>query len=144
MMKNIRSFLLLTLVTLLVGALGCTDQQLASIDHAVTDANTAAHGISAVAQGPAGAILPPQVRIIMELLGIGATAALGIWKWLQASGLLKKNQDLVMTLKAVCDGVSASGKKADPVKAQIKQIMLDREVYSTANPIVDSVKTKNS
>jgi hypothetical protein len=116
---------------------GCTEEQIAKIDKGVADANTAAQGLAAIPDGPAGALIPPQVRIIMELLGVGLAAAFGIWQKIRASGLLLKNSDLVTTIRAVVDGIDASGSKAEPVKVAIQNVMRKRHVYDTADEIVD-------
>lgn len=145
------TILTLLLSTTLLLAAGCSEEQLAKVDKGLADANEV-HGqadqvLDALRASPAGPLIPAAVYQIMELLGIGLTAAVALWKTLVASGLLQKNQtlagkneDLVTTLKALVDGVEASGEKAKPVKLSIKEIMRDREVYSVANPIVDQVK----
>jgi hypothetical protein len=116
---------------------GCTEEELARIDRGVADANTIGQGIAAIPDGPAGALIPPEVRIIMELLGVGLAAAFGIWQKIRASGLLSKNADLVTTIRAVVDGIDASGSKAEPVKVAIQNVMQKRHVYDTADAIVD-------
>jgi hypothetical protein len=144
MMKTGCLFLLPTLccVATLLAAPGCSERQLAEIDRAAQDANTVGQGVTALAHGPAASLIPAQVRQIMELLGIGLAGALAVWKWLLASGLLKKNQNLTVTLKAIVDGIEAIGPHADPAKDSIKEIMRDREVYSVANPIIDQLKNQ--
>ena len=138
-------FILLSTTTLLLAA-GCSQEQLASMGADANDANgvvTAAHQtVQAIHDSPAGALIPDQVYQIMEVLGVGLSLALAIWKSILASGLLKKNSDLVTTLRAVADGVTAAGPDGAMVKAKIREIMRDREVYSVANPIVDQVKSK--
>lgn len=123
---------------------GCTEQQLAKIDKAVADVNTVAEGVAAIPDGPAGALIPPQVRVILELLGFSGALAIAVWQRVRASGLLAKNADLVTTIRAVVDGIDASGPAADPVKASIKTTMEKRRVYDVADATVDanrSVKT---
>lgn len=126
------------LASLLFAGSSCTEDQLKKIDKGLADANTAAQGLAEIPDGPAGALIPPEVRIIMELLGIGLAAAYGIWQKIRASGLLTKNADLVTTIRAVVDGIDASGSKADPVKAVIQTTMQKRHVYDTADAIVDA------
>lgn len=146
--------LLLTLATLLVGVIGCTDQQLTAGDHFAADANTAAQAAKEIVMGPLGSLLPPSVAWILNLGIFGVTAGIGIWRHLVASGLLRRttrlqqeNTEKTAAFKAVVDGVTAAGKKADPVKAEIGRIMATRGIYVQANAIVDQVKTiavKNS
>lgn len=138
-MRKLRKggLLCMVLAAVLLSGPGCTDEQLAKIDKAVADANQAAQGIAAIPDGPAGALIPDQIKIIMELLGVGAAVAFGIWQRIRASGLLLKNADLVTTIRAVVDGIDASGEKAEPVKVAIKSVMEKRHVYDTADAVVD-------
>jgi hypothetical protein len=140
-----------TLVTVLLSstlllAAGCSEQQLASIDRGIQDVNQvhadASQVLDQLERSPAGPLIPPQTRPIVDLVGMGLLGAIGLWKTIRASGLLKKNQDLTVTLQALVDGVETSGPQAKPVKANIREIMRDREVYSIANPIVDRAKAK--
>ncbi len=141
MESHIRFVLLPTLALLLVGAVGCTDQQLSQADQVATSASAVAQAPAQIAAGPAGLLIPPGVRSLLELLGFAATTGLAVWKWLLASGLLKKNQSLTTAFKAVVDGVTSAGEAAGPVKAEIKRIMQTREIYAQANATVDSVKS---
>lgn len=131
--------LLLTAVLLL--ATGCSEEQLRHADQAIQDANHVAQGVSAIAQGPAGSLIPPQVRQIMEFLGVGALAALAIWKKIQASGLLRKNQDLTSTLRNVAEGVenfqAADQAKGEELKGEIARVMASR---SPQNVVIDDIK----
>lgn len=67
---------------------GCNEEQLLRVDKAVADVNTIGQGVAAIPDGPAGALVSPDVHFIMELLGIGAAAAYGIWQRIRASGVL--------------------------------------------------------
>lgn len=127
----------ISLAFFLFAGSGCTDQQLAQIDKAVADANQVGQGIAQIPDGPAGALIPPQVQLIMELLGLSGAVAFGLWQKIRASGLLEKNADLVTTIRAVVDGIDASGPQADPVKAAIKTTMEKRHVYDVADATVD-------
>lgn len=122
---------------------GCTAEQLGIADRIVADANQAAQGAAQIAEGPAGGLIPVEVRAILELLGIGGALAVAIWQKVRASGVLEKNADLSVTLKAIVDAVEKLEPQAGGLaKAQIKQVMQAREIYATANPIVDSLKSK--
>jgi hypothetical protein len=146
-MRKIKSIVLGGLVTaaLLFGAMGgCSEEHLSKMDKAVADANHAAQIPRAVADSPAlSPLIPPEIRIILELLGFAGTAAFGIWQKIRASGILAKSQDKSLTLKAIADAIDAlDPKQAQPVKAEIKQVMQDREILSTANAIVDEHRSK--
>jgi hypothetical protein len=130
-------FLGVVLAFVLLAGPGCTDEQLARIDKGVADANTAAQGVAEIAEGPAGGLIPDQVKIIMQLLGVGAAVAFGLWQKIRASGILLKNADLVTTIRAVVDGIDASGAAAEDVKVAIKNVMEKRHVYDTADAVVD-------
>jgi hypothetical protein len=137
-------FMLLPITLALLAAPGCSQEQLARVDHFVADANQGAQGVAAIREGPAGELIPPDIQALLGLVGVAGTVGYGLWQRIRASGLLARNQRVTTTLRAVVDGVEAAGKKAEPTKAAIKEIMRDREVYSLANPIVDQVKTKRS
>lgn len=147
---NKQTFFLLTLTTLTLFATagGCGEESLRDVNDALGQArqlHADANGVlTKLEESPIGPFIPSQVRQIMEILGVGVTTAIAIWKTVVASGLLKQNSDLTVTLGAVVDGVERAGDKGRPVKAKILETMRDREVYSVANPIVDQVKTKNS
>jgi hypothetical protein len=130
-------FLGVVLAFVLLAGPGCTDEQLAKIDKVVTDANTAAQGVAQIPAGPAGSLIPDEIKIIMQLLGVGAVVAFGIWQKIRASGLLEKNADLTTTIRAVVDGIDASGAAADEVKVAIQSVMEKRHVYDTADAVVD-------
>lgn len=146
-MRNVRKsgFLCVVLAAMLFGvAGGCNEEQLRRVDQAVADVNTAAQGVAAIPDGPAGALIPPEVAIIMELLGIGAAAAYGIWQKIRASGVLARNADLSVTLKAVVDAIDASGTAAEDVKTNIQAKMIERHVYDTADAIVDEHRSNRT
>jgi hypothetical protein len=117
---------------------GCNIEQLEKVDRIVADANTIGGGIAAIPDGPAGALIPREVVIIMELLGIGAAAAYGIWQRIRASGILERNADLSVTLKAVVDAIDKTGgQEAENVKANVLALATRRRVYDVADAIID-------
>lgn len=140
-MRNVRKsgFLCVVLVAMLFGvAGGCNEEQLRRIDHAIADVNTATQGIAAIPDGPAGALIPREVTIIMELLGVGAAVAFGVWQKIRASGILERSEDLSVTLKAVVDAIDKTGgQEAENVKANVLAIATTRHVYDTADAVID-------
>jgi hypothetical protein len=138
--------ILVGLVTLGIGLAvpSCTDEQLRQADRTVKDVNDATRKVKQLAESPEGAaLIPPAVRSILELLGFGGAAAFGIWQKIRASKILEKKQGVDVTLKAVVDAIDqAELKAADPIKAKIKQTMRDREIFTTANAIVDEHRSR--
>ena len=119
---------------LLIIAAGCTAEQLAGIDQAVADANQAGQGLAAAAHGPAAALIPPEIRLLMELCGLTAAAAYTVWQQLRG-GLLRK------TAAAIIAGVeSLPAEPQAQVKAAVKVEMKDRKIYQRARALVDKLK----
>ncbi len=144
MMKTHSKFLLLPLTLLLLAAPGCSQEQLRKADGLFDKGKQAGQGLQDAAHGPASPLIPAPVQDGMELAGLGLLAAYGIWQRIRASNLLERKDDLTVTLKAVVDGIDTVPKQAEPIKAEIKQIMKDREIYSRANAIVDSLKGRGA
>jgi len=138
-----RTVLFCTVVLASFAIGGCTVDQVDRVDQVAADVNAVGQAITEVSQGPAATLLPPEVIRIMQLLGIGAAAAVAIWQKLKASGLLTRNRQLVATLGAVADGIDQSPPAtAKAVKDQIKRRMEQRHVYDTADAIIDSVRSE--
>lgn len=144
-MRNVRKvgFLCVVLAAMLFGVIGgCNEEQLLRVDKIVADVNTAGQGVAAIPDGPAGALIPVDVRFIMELLGIGAAAAYGIWQKIRASGVLAEKQDLSVTLKAVVDAIDTTGgEPAENVKANVLAIATQRHIYDIADTVIDDHRT---
>ncbi|MCU0916910.1 MAG: hypothetical protein MUC88_20470 [Planctomycetes bacterium] len=119
----------------------CTDEQLQRADRVFADANAIGRGVAAIPDGPAGVLIPPDVRCILELLGVTGAAALVLWQKIRSSKILERKQDLAVTLKAIVDGIEQSGIRGrDAVKPAIAEVMKDRDIYGRANAIVDQYK----
>ncbi len=120
----------------------CTPEQLAKIDQGVKDANTASEGAAAIATGPAGALIPPQIRLILQLLGFVGPLAVAIWEKIRASRVLEKNADLGTTLAAVVDAIDqADAESAEKVKANVMAIATRRRIFDTADALIDEHRT---
>jgi hypothetical protein len=145
-MRKVGFFIVWALVLAFVGlgGSGCDETQLQRIDRIVADANTAGQGVAAIPEGPAGALIPPDVKMIMELLGVGLAMAYAIWQQLRASGVLRKNADLSVTLKAVADGIDQAGPEAENAKTQIQAVMMQRHVFDTADQVIDEHRSKKT
>ena len=58
-------------IVLLFVLAGCTADQIAGIDRGVADANAIAQTIGGLPDSPAGPLIPPPVRTVLELVGVG-------------------------------------------------------------------------
>lgn len=130
------------MVVFMVGAFlsGCTEQQASQIDKTLADANSVTTGVVELVRGPGGAVLPPMVRTLAEILGVSVVTALGIWK--QVRHNLTKN-----ALKAVTQGVDKmKDAEAAAVKKEIAEKMKGlagekRSVtYAKLNAEIDKAK----
>ena len=137
--------IILALVTLLAlfAVPSCTEQQLAQGDKIGRDVNDGGRLLRTLAESPEAAFIPPQVRVILELLGLGGAAAFGIWQKIRAAKILEKKQDVDVTLKAIVDAIDqAEPKASDPVKTQILATMIERRIHGTADQVVDEHRSK--
>jgi hypothetical protein len=137
-MRKVGFFILWPVCLALVGLAGCNEEQLAKVDRVVADVNTIGQGVAAIPDGPAGTLIPPEIAIILELLGFTGTLAFAIWQKIRASGVLARNADLSVTLKAVVDAIDKTGgQEAENVKANVLALATRRRVYDVADAIID-------
>lgn len=113
---------------------GCTAEQIAEADAGLADANMIADAVADILGGPAGAMFPPIVRTIAEVLGLSLAAALALWQAIRVKLLQQTGAAIVAAVETLDAGEKMLVK--DAVKAEMK----DREIYSTANRIVDDLK----
>jgi hypothetical protein len=113
---------------------GCTAEQIDRADRAVADANLIGGGVVEFVTGPAGALFPPIVRTIAELLGLSLAGALAVWQAIRAKLLKQTGAAIVNAIESLDPGEKLLVKEA--VKAEMKE----REIYSKANAVVDSLK----
>lgn len=133
---------LVTILALFAGP-SCTEKQLAKGDRIVQDANRLAGLPRAIAQSPAGAMIPSPIREILELLGLVGAAAVAVWQKIRASGILAQKNVQSVAFAAVVDAID----QADPavgeaIKAKVTDVMKAREITSVADPIVDAHRSK--
>ncbi|MFA5265996.1 MAG: hypothetical protein WC378_19415 [Opitutaceae bacterium] len=128
---------------------GCSEEQIRNIDQAAQDANSLIAGGKAILDSPAAALIPLPVRQIMEWCGLGLASAIALWKWLVARGVVKANQSLTQTGKAIVLAIeSLEGKQADQVKAAVGDQMTEMAAetpgltYDQMNAVVDALKAK--
>jgi len=114
------------LVAVLVVAMlaGCTAEQLAGIDKAVSDANQVAAGVSQIGDGPAGAVMPGWIRAALAAIGIVGGLAVVTWQEIRKTGLLEKLASLTATSKAIVRGVDEAAKKNPEAVAEVKAEIL--------------------
>jgi len=107
-------------LSIVLGCLSCTQEQLAKIDQGVSDANAVAGQVGGLATGPTGALMPAWVRSLLEGLGIVGAAAVVMWQQLRNSGVLEKLASLTTTSKAIVRGVDNAAKTAPEAAAAVK------------------------
>lgn len=145
-MKRSHSQSCLALVGLVVLSVGlatgpsCTVPQLQRGDRIAADVNAVGTALRDIAGSPA---VPSPMREILEILGIAGVGGYGIWQRLRASKILEKSEQKSLTLTAIADGVDqAPPEAAAKVKTAIQTVMMQREILSTANTIVDEHRSK--
>lgn len=128
---------------------GCSEEQLSDVDKALADVNSVSEGLSDFARGPAGAVLPPMVRTLMELLGIGAAAALGVWKQIRHNVTKDALKAVVSGVESVSDGTNDVDEAAvkvvkDKVADAMKRVSAKKVTvtYAKLNAEVDKAKAK--
>jgi len=127
---------------LTLSAAGCNEEQLKKGDAITRDANAIGQAISDLADSPAGALIPPGVRAIMELLGLGTAAAVVAWQKIRKDGILNEKQKLTLTTKAIVDGIERlGGNEQVKVKAAVREEMARRNIRDTGRQVVEELKT---
>ena len=124
------------MTALFCGCPGCNEQQSDDIDDLAADANAIGKGLQEFAEGPAGDLLPPAVRRIMQMLGIGAAAAYTIWRQMQSKTVQQTGSAVLAAIEKLPEN------QRQDVKAAVKDEMISREIFSKANAIVDALKAK--
>lgn len=105
--------------------IGCTPEQVDQVDQTLADANSVATGVVDLVRGPAGAVFPPMVRTIAEVLGIGLAAALGLWKQLKHNLTKDALRAVTKGVENVSDGTNEVDRAAvEAVKEKVRQEML--------------------
>ena len=128
------------MTALFCGCPGCNEKQTDDIENLAADANAIGTGLQDLADGPVGDMLPPGVRRLMEMLGLGAAAAYTIWRQMQATRAKQAGSAILAAVDKL-PGTKDSGVQGE-VKKAVKTEMIGREIYSKANAIVDLWKAK--
>ena len=124
-------------VALLLGTLGCCSEE---ADQLAADVNNAGQLMRQIGDSPA---VPALARVILELLGLCAAVAVGVYQKVRSSGLQARSSDKSLTLRAVVDAIDALSKaEAQPVKDAIGQTMKARGIASVADQVVDEHRSK--
>jgi hypothetical protein len=113
---------------------GCTARQIARADKGLADANIVGTAVTDLVSGPVGALLPPALRMVLELGA--ALAAAAVLAWQQIRGKLLR-QTAAAVVQAI-EGLDPGEKML--VKDAVRAEMRDREIYSRANAVIDSLK----
>ena len=132
------NFWLKSIIIVTVLTIGCEEQQLERVDKVVTDANSVVTAGEAMLQSPAGALLPPDLRLYGTVALALASIAVNSWQKVRMT-LMKK------TTKAIVKGIEAAEQvekpnPTNPVKAAIGDQMRAAGIYDKGNEIVDLLK----
>jgi hypothetical protein len=141
MMKRHMHRALLPFTVLLLAA-GCGEQRLSRIDRLVADVNQTGQAIAAIPDGPAGPVIPDELRLILELVGVGTAGAYGLWQRIRASRLLERKQNITATLADVVKVIEQiqleRPELAAAIKGRIARLMARG---SPANQLIDEIKS---
>ena len=147
-MARIKRTLFWIVVSASVLLAGCTQEQLSRIDRGVSDANQVAQGVSGLAQGPAGLIMPPWVRGLLELMGLVGASAVVVWQQLRKSGIFEQLQNVTAAGKTIVQAIEELPEdQAKIVKEAVGDKMQETAAkaadltYDGMNAVVDSLKT---
>lgn len=94
------TFQAIIFLVVVLGPPGCTDPQRREIDRIIADVNQVGQGIAAAAHGPAAPLIPPELRLIMELVGIATAGAYGTWQTMRNRRLNGQLNGLSQVAKA--------------------------------------------
>lgn len=136
-----RRFLMIGAVCCLLSGLpGCTEQQVEKVDKVLDDANAVTTGVVELVRGPAGAVFPPIVRTIAELLGVTLAVALGLWQKIKHM-LTKESLAAIVKGVEAMDDKTKESVKTEIAKAMDKQASASKTVtYAKLNAEVDKAK----
>lgn len=116
---------------------GCELQQLERMDRIVSDANDLVAAGGAMLGSPAGALIPPDIRLYGAAGLAIASVVLNSWQKIRGN-LMKK------TTKAIVRGIEIADKpRSNPmsaVKSSIKTEMELAGVYDRGNRLIDRIK----
>jgi len=125
-----------------IGLAGCDALELQRMDEIMADVNAVGQTIGQIPDSPAGALIPVEVRTIMEVLGLGAAAAYGFWMKLRRDGVLADNQKLRLTGKAIVAGIERlDGGAQAAAKEAVGAEMAARHIRDTGRAMVEELKT---
>ncbi|MBA7518568.1 hypothetical protein ES705_10639 [subsurface metagenome] len=116
---------------------GCEEKQLERTDVIVGDVNDIVAGVGALMESPAGAMLPPDLKLY-GAVGL-ALASIGVNSWQKVRSVL-----MTKTTKAIVKGIELADKpKTNPmskVKESIETEMKLAGVLDRGNKLVDRFK----
>lgn len=112
---------------------GCAEQNLATADKIIADANTVADALGAVPGSPVGALLPPQVAAILKLLGLGGAVAFSTWQEIRRRGLLTAGKVIVRAVESTDEQTAARVKVA--VETEARKANAEPQVRATVKKL---------
>lgn len=131
------TFMLILSAALLI--IGCTEDQIESVDQAIKDVNAITSGANDTIQNsPMSPFIPAEIKMYAGWAAMLVSAGLNFWQKLKGD-LVKK------TLKTIVAGVEETSEQrttnpTDPVKANIKVKMEQARIFDKANKLVDQCK----
>jgi len=129
-------------ILLSLGLLGCSEQELQRWDGYVADACDVGQTIGALPDSPAGPLIPAEVRLIMEILGLGTAAAYGIWQKIRKDGVLAEKQSLTLTAKAIVNAIEKlPAEPQELVKSNVGAEMARMRIRDAGSAEVEKLKT---
>jgi len=129
-------------ILLALAVVGCSEQELQRWDGYVADACDVGQTVGSLPDSPAGPLIPAEVRLIMEILGLGTAAAYGIWQKLRKDGVLAEKRSLTLTAKAIVNAIERlpQGPQA-AVKSTIGEEMARMRIRDAGSAEVEKLKT---
>jgi len=126
---------------LTIGAAGCAEEDLQRVDRALADVNAVGQTVSGLPDSPAGALIPPGVRTIMEILGLGTAAACAFWQKIRKDGILAEKQTLQLTTRAIVAGIEDVDQAARAaIKEAVAAQMARRNIRDSGRKQVRELK----
>ena len=133
-----KAWFLSIMVTVMFAVGGCNEEQIEQMDKFVGDANDIVTTGGVMLQSPAGAMLPPDIKLYGSVGLALASIILNSWQGVR-SNLMKK------TTKAIVKGIEVASNEvktnpSNPIKDSIKTQMQLAGVYDRGNLLVDRLK----
>lgn len=129
-------------VLLALAVVGCSEQELQRWDRTMADVCDVGQTIGGLPDSPAGPLIPAEVRLIMEILGLGTAAAWGLWQKLRKDGVLAEKQSLALAAKAIVNAIERTPQNTQrAVKAKVGEEMARMKIRDAGSAEVEKLKS---